>query len=504
MKNSLKWKTIIAIVTMVLLALIVGLCLCFAFSNKFYVSIKQKSLINVYNQVNSMYSKSDSISRTLVADEDYIKLSTMCEENIISMLVMNPAGGTDFSFGNSSMLYSHLNDIMLSPEKSAGYRVIEHRDNYTLVSYTASAERRGYLEIWGILDNGNFIIARSSYAGIANSVSVSLMFFCIVCAVVFVVVSVFIFIIIRPYTDSLNRLLIFAQKTNKGEFETEFDAGKRRANDEIGLLGDAINEISRKLEKAIAELKTTNLKLERELREKTIQEEAYKKYMSDVSHELKTPIALISGYAEGIREGISDNPEDRDYYCNIIIDEADRMNLMIKRLATLNQIEHGSTPVNLERFNVIEVIDGFLNTMAIVIEEQGANIYFKSVFPIYVWSDEFLFEEILVNYFNNALNHMNEEKIIRIDASYKGDETVRVTVFNSGSHIPEDEMDKIWSQFYKVDQARTRQYGGSGLGLSIVKAIAQILGQECGVYNTEGGVAFWIELEGVKRDVRDL
>ena len=150
--------------------------------------------------------------------------------------------------------------------------------------------------------------------------------------------------------------------------------------------------------------------------------------------------------------------------------------------------------MTLERFNVIEVIDGFLKNMSVIIEERNANVFFDNTSVAYVWSDEFLFEEVLVNYFNNALNHMDENHDIRITVEKVG-ENIRVTVFNTGQNIPEEELPKIWDKFYKVDKARTREYGGSGLGLSIVKAIADSLNKECGVYNTSDGVAFYIDLE---------
>ena len=476
------------------------MCISFAFSNRFYVSVKQRNLKTVYSQVNELYG---SVADYQGLDDDgYLKLSAICEENNISMLILNPSSTIDFAYGNSATLYKRLNDIILSGEDSEA-RIIEENDSYTLQSHNSRQSTVGYVEIWGSLDNGDFIIARSSYAGISHSVRVSLWFFCFVCVIIFMFTAILVFIIIKPYTDSLNRLLTFAQKANRGEFDAEYEEKKGHKNDEIGMLGANINEMSHKLEKTIAELKTSNLKLEKELKNRIEQDEARKKYMSDVSHELKTPIALISGYAEGIKEGITDSPEDREYYCDVIIDEAEKMNVMIKKLATLNQLENGSNEVILERFNLTEVIDGFLNNMFIVIEEKGVNVYFDKTVPVYVWSDEFLVEEALMNFFNNAMNHMDERRIVRINAEYRDEKTVRLTVYNAGSHIDEEEQDKIWGQFYKVDKARTRAYGGSGLGLSIVKAIADSLDKECGVYNVDDGVAFWIELEGVERPAEE-
>jgi signal transduction histidine kinase len=114
--------------------------------------------------------------------------------------------------------------------------------------------------------------------------------------------------------------------------------------------------------------------------------------------------------------------------------------------------------------------------------------------PIYVWADEFKTEEVIMNYYTNALNHLDGECVIEIKLE-KIDDKVRVSVFNTGEPIPEDSIDHIWEKFYKVDKARTREYGGSGVGLSIVKAIMDSMHQEYGVRNYDNGVEFWFELE---------
>lgn len=492
-KTSLRWKTVNFLFIMVALTFVVGIVFCAVFSTRFFVNIKQRSLIELYEKMNA----------DLPEEERAREVFAFCEQEGISLLVKDSAGNLVYSFGHSGTMSRRLDDITFSGEDAtAGIQVVQEAEDYTLQinrSQNDDGRRRGaYIEIWGYLDDGNSFIARSSLSTIQSNTRVSLTFFAIVCAVILVFCAVAIYFIIGYYSKPLTRIAALSQKINEGNFDmSEFEqdyAYKHFRQDEIAILGENIKELSEKLEKNISELKTSNLNLENELKRKTELEEARKKYMSDVSHELKTPIALISGYAEGLKEGISSSPEDRDYYCDVIIDEAEKMNMIIKRLSTLNQLEEGKSAVLLERFNVVDVINGFLNTMSVIIEDKGAKIFFDSHRSVYVWSDEFLFEEVLVNYFNNALNHLNDEKIIRINVERLGEQT-RVTVFNTGDNIPEEELDNIWGKFYKVDKARTREYGGSGLGLSIVKAVADSLNQECGVYNLPDGVAFWINLE---------
>ena len=220
-----------------------------------------------------------------------------------------------------------------------------------------------------------------------------------------------------------------------------------------------------------------------------------KEFLDNVSHELKTPIALVQGYAEGLKENINDDPESMEFYCDVIIDEASKMNKLVKNLLTLNQLESGRDAAVMERFDLIALIKGVLSTMDIMIQQKGARILFAYDAPVYVWADEFKTEEVVTNYVSNALNHLEGEKEIEIKVLNEGEDRVKVTVFNTGTPIPEADIPNLWNKFYKVDKARTREYGGSGIGLSIVKAIMEGMNQEYGVQNFDNGVEFWFTLD---------
>ena len=221
-----------------------------------------------------------------------------------------------------------------------------------------------------------------------------------------------------------------------------------------------------------------------------------KEFLANVSHELKTPIALIQGYAEGLQEGISDDPESRKYYCDVIMDEAAKMNVMVKKLMTLNQLEFGNDVVSMERFDIVDLICNYVQSAQILTKQNEVSVRMDHYEPIFVWADEFKTEEVFMNYFSNAVNHCAGERLIDVKLTLK-ENKVRVSVFNTGAPIPEESAPYIWDKFYKVDKARTREYGGSGVGLSIVKAIMESMNQQYGVINYENGVEFWFELETV-------
>ena len=302
-------------------------------------------------------------------------------------------------------------------------------------------------------------------------------------------------IVILVMTNRITRPISELTKLSEKMSDLDFDARyQSRAGNEIDVLGDNFNKMSRKLESTISELKSANNKLQKDIEDKIKIDEMRKEFLDNVSHELKTPIALIQGYAEGLNENISDDPESREFYCEVIMDEASKMNKLVKNLLTLNQLESGKDAPVMERFDIVSLIRGVLGSMHIMIEQKEATVIFEETEPVYVWADEFKIEEVVTNYTSNALNHLDGERKVEIKVLQEED-CVKVTVFNTGTPIPEEDIPNLWNKFYKIDKARTREYGGSGIGLSIVKAIIESMNQKYGVCNYDNGVEFWFTLD---------
>ena len=293
------------------------------------------------------------------------------------------------------------------------------------------------------------------------------------------------------------RLACLSEKMSELDFEVKYEGSSQ---DEIGVLGRSMNTLSDKLKETIGALKEANQQLQHDIEEKIQIDEMRKEFIANVSHELKTPIALVQGYAEGLSEGMCEDKESRDYYCEVIMDEAGKMNKMVKQLLTLSALEFGRDMPMMERFDIHELIQDLINSVGILIEQKEARILFEPDGPLYVEADEFKIEEVMTNYLNNALNHLSGERVIRIRTERVEEEAV-VRVYNTGEPIPEEDIPNLWTKFYKVDKARTRAYGGSGIGLSIVKAIIDAHHQRCGVENVEDGVEFWISLKMAAKDM---
>ena len=223
-----------------------------------------------------------------------------------------------------------------------------------------------------------------------------------------------------------------------------------------------------------------------------------KQFISDVSHELKTPISLIQGYAEGLVENVNSDEENRKFYAEVILDEANKMDKLVKRLLELMKLEYEDRKFNDNKFDIVELINEVIRNSKVILTEQNIDVEFKEEKPIYAYADDFYIEQVITNYFTNAIKNVSEiegKKRIKI-AIKRGKEEgkLRVTVFNTGKKIDEENLNRIWTRFYKVDEARTRSKGGTGIGLALVRAIMMKYKSMYGVSNKKDGVEFYFEV----------
>ena len=254
------------------------------------------------------------------------------------------------------------------------------------------------------------------------------------------------------------------------------------ADDEINHLGKSINVMSDKLEKTIQQLRSTNIELEKDIEEKSKIDEMRKSFISDVSHELKTPIALIQGYSEGLLENVNSDEESRKFYAEVILDETNKMDRLVKQLLELMKLEYGKREFKDQKFNLVELQKEVVRKSQVMLEEKQVTVKFKTPDEIYVFADDFYIEQVISNYMTNAIKHVKEikgKKYIQIENTVDREKNkVRVKIFNTGENIAEEDMARIWNRFYKVDESRNRENGGTGIGLSFVKAVMNNYGND--------------------------
>lgn len=557
-KHSIRFKITVLFAGIICILIVMLLLFNITFSEKFYMQDKQEAMLNAYESIDdacNQYS-SGSISDTdlrnnleqvstskgmsiIIVNSDWTTfyVSTHGDEMMLERLkksifnndifqgMPDKSGsmqeqpgenrngdGSSKEDGRPDALPDNAGDNSDNGDRNAGRKTLPEKiidmsgngasetrdilyqsDKYTVQKVYDSRLLDDYIELWGTLDNGNFILIRTPIQGIKDNVHISNTFITYIGIVTLIIGIIAAFVLSSYISKPIKQLSNIAERMSELDFDIKYD-GKDKG--EIGLLGKSMNNMSQKLEENISQLKAANLELQRDIDKKEKLEKMRTDFLSNVSHELKTPIALIQGYAEGLKEGITDDPESMDFYCSVIMDEAAKMNNMVKRLLTLNQIEFGEDELVMERFDINELVKSVVSANELRATQKNLSITYDIMdTPLYVWADEYKVEEVVTNYLSNAINHCCNENIIKIKVGQIDKDNVRVSVFNTGNNIPEADIEHIWEKFYKVDKARTREYGGSGIGLSIVEATMKAHGKDYGVANVEGGVEFYFDVE---------
>ena len=479
-RGQFAWIFIGLMIGTILLCLVIS----YLFLGRVYMQSKLDVIHDAYGTIKQA-AESDSYG----SDEFARELDDVCRSYNMTVCVMDV---------NSNMKYVSINGGENLENRLIGYVFGVHMDNARLIEngedyviQMTGQEGKEYLEIFGRLNTGISFIMRTPISSIEESAKIANRFYVLVGCLGAMAGGIIIWFVSKSVTKPILELNNISERMVQLDFEAKYQG---RAHNEIDLLGENINKLSDSLERTISELKTANNELQRDVEKKEAVDEMRKEFLANVSHELKTPIALIQGYAEGLQEEINEDPESRQFYCDVIVDEATKMNNMVKKLLTLNQLEFGNDVVTMERFDITALVRNYIQSAGILTRQHEITVRMEEYPPVYVWADEFKIEEVFMNFFSNAVNHCEGEKIIDVKMQ-QTDGKVRVSVFNTGKPIPEDSIEHIWEKFYKVDKARTREYGGSGVGLSIVKAIMESMNQKYGVINYNNGVEFWFELE---------
>ena len=491
MNRSIKRQIATTFIGLVIAIMLISTLINSQFLGRYYISYKQSTLIDVYENMQQAVKHNGS-SYENMAEE----LSEVVEVGNIAFVIMSGNGQhlitSTSNDRQTEEMRSQLMGYLLNINQGKG-ELLKEKENYQIRSAEDVINGDEYIEMWGYLTDGSAFILRTPLESIRESVALSNRFLMYIMLAMALIGCVFVWYFSKRIANPILELASISKRMADLDFQAKYTSGGKN---EIGVLGENFNIMSEKLEQTVSELKSANYELQKDIEKKEKMETMRTEFIGNVSHELKTPIALIQGYAEGLKEGISDDPESRAFYCDVIMDEAAKMNKMVQNLLTLNQLELGQEEVSFQRFNIMDLIQGVVQSCEILIQQKEADVRLDASEPVYVWSDEWKVEQVFRNYFSNALNHLENEKVIDIRVSVNDEKgTARISVFNTGKQIPKEDIDQIWNKFYKVDKARTREYGGNGIGLSIVKAIMDSFQKGYGVKNFNNGVMFWFELD---------
>lgn len=488
--SSVKVKLFFTLSLTVLLIIIFLIIVNNFLLENFYLYSKQKTLKSVYETINNYYL--NPLQDTNIETE----LEKISVKNNFDILIKDNNGINVYTTNKSfTSVIGTINDII---DKFNEGKELEANENFSIRKQRDFKNGISYIMLSGKLDNGYFLYIRIPVSSIQESVKISNNFLLLMAGFTILIASIMVSIVSKKFTEPIMELNNIAKRMSNLDFSKKYEV--TNAKDEINELGKSINAMSDKLETTIQQLRNSNIELERDIEEKSKLDEMRKSFISDVSHELKTPIALIQGYSEGLLENVNTDEESRKFYAEVILDESNKMDRLVKQLLELMKLEYGKREFNDKEFNIVEVEKEVIRKSKVMLEENNIQVEWQNTEEINVFADDFYIEQVITNYITNAIKNSkptnNGEKIIKIENEIDDkNNKVRVKVFNTGDNIKEEDLNRIWNRFYKVDESRNREDGGSGIGLSFVKAIMNNYGNNYGVVNEEDGVEFYFELD---------
>ncbi|AHM57389.1 sensor histidine kinase ResE [Peptoclostridium acidaminophilum DSM 3953] len=484
MKKSIRVRLFLYTIGLVMSILALLFIMNSFYFEKYYIGLKKSQLSGTATEIESMlesnYSSDEIYSRfEEIEGETGIKIALFSPEmdNLYSSFTRGRMSGSPWNIVNTQI-------IEMLQDKDVIFGEYEHP--MTGTAFLTYAKK---------LEGGNVALLQIPMAAVQESISANQTFHIYAAILTLLIGLVGALLFSKGFVRPILDIAEIAKRVEKLDFSKKYEGGRQ---DEIGHLGKSINSMSGRLEGVISSLNIANEQLKTEIEKEKRIDIMRKDFIAAVSHELKTPVALIQGYSEGLRDNIADESR-KTFYCDVIEDEARRMGALVNELLELSRLESGSMKLQLLDFSMKELVNAVAAKYSLAAEERGIALDIqKTGAETSVYADREKIERAIVNYLDNAFKNVDTGGEISVRL-IQSEASVRLEVENSGSRIPEKELELIWHQFYKLDKSRSRSLGGSGLGLSIVKEIVSLHNGNCGAYNTENGVVFWLEIPDVHR-----
>lgn len=429
---------------------------------KYYINENKEIFVKIGNDISTYYNEK------LEDFEEYI--TSVDKEEGVSVFVIDNTGNIQYT-SRTRRSYDEISkkmrEIALQNKDMKGYTfgVFEDTSSYKS-NYKITLTKR--------LEDGNYLILRKSTKGVQDSVDIANRFY--------IIVGFFIMFIGGGIAIYLSKRITkpIIEMSNVAESIAKLDFSKQvsyHAPDEVGQLATSINTMSSRLSRNIEQLREDI--------------EHRKQLFRNITHELKTPITVIKGYAEGLQYSVVDNIEDIHEYCAVIVEECNQMNALVHEILSYSELEWSKTNVDKTSFSLETLVNGLVERYENIMNSKEIQFASHIDSRETIYTDYQLLERLLNNYMMNAINHVNDCKKIELTVKeYK--EFVIIEVFNTGEPISEEDESKIWKVFYKGMDSANSEGENYGLGLSIVKTISDILQLTVGVRNEDDGVSFYV------------
>lgn len=484
-------KKLFIITSLIFIVFIFGTLLIQSlFFQKFYVYKKRTDLVSTLDKFRSEYNKAENDDKAGQLLEEYegngdIKIVILDSSNRLKFLSRNSNIRVDI--GKTRELTQFIQGWSQDTQSATSFK--EQNKTISLLPKTIDGGIKNIVAISPDSSKGEVLFAMTSLQPVNEAVDVIqdlYLYFCLVAVFIIVILALI-------YSNMIAKPLVKINKTATRMAHLDFsEKCEVTSSDEIGNVASSLNFLSENLGTALTSLKEANAKLEEDIEKERSLERMRKEFVAAVSHELKTPITLIDGYAVGLKDNIFEG-EDRDYYLDIIIDEAEKMGNLVSDMLDLSHLESGSFKLVKEKFNLTELIKLTLSKYEAIIDEKKVKVETELLQEVEIFADWNRLEQVLTNYITNSLRHVEDKGTIYVRTVETGDE-ISIEIENTGSSIPEEDLPKLWDRFYKVDKSRNRRLGGTGIGLSIVKNILMLHDYDFGAKNTEKGVFFYFRV----------
>jgi signal transduction histidine kinase len=474
---SYKWALILAAMVIILLSL--GLLFNNLFFYDYYLYNEKQDILSFSQSIDENYDNPELVAQLI--DEFVLKKQA-------SVNLYTEGEGYNFSFSVMAPGNFRGKGNRKNVNLPHGVEIDLTQEGYTFIEYEHDDIKTQLLGLIYRLKNDDTLFVTLPFEGISRSADIAIQFNFYIVLILLALAMIVVVFLAKRMTQPIISLSAMTKRISDLDFSIKY---KGNSNDEIHELGLNINEMSDALEDAMIQLKEANEALKRDLLEKEKNVEMRKTLIANVSHELKTPIALVMSYAEGLSQNQMLDSDKKDYYLNVISKEAEHMDTLVRDLLDLTELEYDAFKLEYSTFDMSSLVDELIDRYASLIKEKSLRVELDKEDIIDCYGDKRRMDQAITNLLLNAIEHSPTDGLVSIRIQVN--DKVKIFIENSGSHIKDENLDLIWTSFFKSDK-RDRKIGGSGIGLSIVKAIVEKHQGSYGVRNTASGVEFYIEI----------
>ncbi len=493
MKITIKNKLLLSFTALILLSLITQLIFNYFFADTLYTMYKKHYMENSFYAIQDAYDGNEDTLIELASDMEDMHNIQLLIENEDGILYATFLTAYEDELENEDMqeeLESSLDNLQgrqdLLRNGPNGYG---NSPNGNEMFNGGNAE--DMLELSGTFEYEGetmYVNMKLPSASLHNSAS----FFTNSNAIISIFIFILGVIIASRVAKSITKPIEKVEKISSNLANLEFHeyASEDNATREVDSLARSINSMSKELKYHIDELNKVNEKLQQDVEYQMKLEHMRREFVANVSHEMKTPLAILQFYCENLKNDIAGI--DKTYYYDTIIEETNRMDEMVKSMLDISSLENGLSKMNIEEIDFSQVVEHTVAKLQPLLSKFKVELQIEN--DLIVNGDSRYLEQAIKNYVTNAVSHTVEEGTIQVDLKLE-DGLAKFSVYNEGSAIDETHIERIWESFYKSDKARVREANTNvGLGLYIVKCIVENHQGRYGVSNIRDGVEFYFEV----------